>query len=138
MYALSLPVKNIRVEHPALFSHNAVPTSSGTLLFPVGGQKGLLRIRTNKSRQIHPLILKRQEFGRRNRTQTGLAMEILWPVGSSAPVCLSSRKTMTLSLPWLATRQNSPVGSMLKFRGVLMSAVSCSTKVSVPLVRSTL
>ena len=52
--------------------------------------------------------------------QTGLETAILCPVGSSVPVCGSIRKTTMLSPSWLATRQNVPVGSMLKFRGVLM------------------
>jgi len=53
----------------------------------------------------------------RNRMQTGLETVILCRVGSSTPVSGSIRNTTTLSPSWLATRQNLPVESILKFRG---------------------
>lgn len=67
----------------------------------------------------------------RNRMHTGLETATLCPVGSSDPVAGSIRKTATLSPSWLATRQNLPVGSMLKLRGFL-SVGSHSVNVSVP------
>ena len=44
----------------------------------------------------------------------------LLSVGSSLPVLASTRNTSTLSPSWLATRQNRPVGSTAKLRGVLI------------------
>jgi len=103
---------------------------------------GRSRCRCYKFSSSHSFLQKadvrhqRLLFGCRNRIQTGLPTEILLPVGSRAPVFWSIRKTTTLLPPWLATRQNLPVGSILKFRGVFISALSCSTKVSVPLAGS--
>ena len=56
----------------------------------------------------------------RKRTHTGVGTAALPSVGDSLPVSASMRNTSTVPPSWLATRQNLPLGSTAKLRGVLI------------------
>src|SRR5262245_8805661 len=68
-----------------------------------------------------------------NFTHTGAGTSATIPVGVNPPDFWSIAKTTMLSLFWLATRQNLPLGSILKLRGSLIFSAWWPAAVNSPL-----
>src|SRR5579863_3905495 len=68
--------------------------------------------------------------------QTGAGMDSCFPVGVSIPVWVSILKMTTLEPFWLAASSQCPVGSIIKFRGVLPPDGAIPFQVSLPVAAS--
>src|SRR5262245_6160281 len=87
-------------------------------------------LRVPRSRVIRVPFYRHHFTTGTNFTHTHRLTAIVLPVSFPPPVAGSSPHTPTLPPSWLAISIHFPLGSMLKFRGTLMSPVMCPAAVS--------